>query len=458
MSRIIFDFLLDSFLFNPESVSNNFSGFTDDNLKEELSRYRQHILSNLETINKEITQEASSLGAYFDTSSFIKPSIETLKQTALYYDRTTLDDPLFTFTQPESDTSNSMAKFAGFSPDSSIDRGKLSKAINFMIETQPMVGIDFLKYAPISLIHEPPQDIPLTYSETLYAERVPGELIGWFHKKVKVLPLRQKDNGMLFTTPGDTLEPCRRIVVQFSNHSPHMIYHLTAMKATPHPDKPDILKTVQWIPEEAPDQQHFDVWVTQSINQTAGSIFNRIVSDMSFARDTGSMLITNSEFISELLSRHLCEERNIDEDLSRLSFSLDLPFIESISVEDLMRLKQNEGEAFYSFRLNLQRHLRDLRHEKDSGKLAKRMEDVRHELCEVQVREVENKIRKIKKELFGSFIVGTASLATVIPTTGLSLASFILAGYSAYKKGVEYYHDTKEHPAYFLWRIKKKAS
>ncbi len=458
MSRIIYDFLLDSCLFNKENVLNNYNSLTEDTLLRELSRYRRYILDNLDAINKELTQDLSSLGAYFDTSSFIKPSIETLKQTALYYDRTTLDDPLFAFTKPESDASKSMAKFAGFNSESSLDRVKLSKAINFMIQTQPMVNIDFLKYAPISLIHETPQEIPLTYSKTLYAERIPEELIGWFHEKVKVLPLRQNDNGVLFTKPDDTLEPCRKIVIQFSNHSRPMIYHLTAMKATPHPDKPDVFETVQWIPEDAPDQQYFDVWVTQSINQTAGSIYDHVVSDMSFARDTGSMLITNSEFISELLSLHLGKERNIDEDLSRLAFNLDLPFLDNISVENLMSLRQNEGDAFYAFRHNLQRHLRDLRHEKDIGILAKKMEDVKHELAEVQVREIESKIKKIKKELFGSFIVGVASLATVIPSSGFSLASLIWAGANAYKKGIEYYHEAKEHPAYFLWCIKKDAS
>lgn len=457
MSRIIYDFLLDSFLFNQESVSNNFNDLTEDTLLKELSKYRQYILSNLDAINKELTQDSSSLGAYFDTSSFIKPSIATLKQTALYSDRTALDDPLLTFTKLDSNASKSMAQLAGFNPDSSIDRDKLSKAINFMIQTQPMVEVDFLKYAPISLIHEPPKDIPLTYSKTLYAERVPDELIGWFHEKAKVLPLRKKEDGVFFTKPGDTLEPCRRIVVEFQNHSQPMLYHLTTVKATPHPDKPDVLNTVQWIPDTAPEQQLFDVWVTQSINQTAGSIYDHVVSDMSFAHKTGSMLLTNSEFVSELLSRELGEERDIDEDLARLTFNLDLPFLDNISVKDLMILKQNEGEAFYSFRHNLQRHLRDLRHEKDISILAKKMENVKHEL-EVQVREVENKIKKIKKELLGSFIVGTASLATIIPSSGLSLASLIWAGASAYKKGIEYYHEAKEHPAYFLWRIKKEAS
>jgi hypothetical protein len=71
--------------------------------------------------------------------------------------------------------------------------------------------------------------------------------------------------------------------------------------------------------------------------------------------------------------------------------SVDLPFLKELDIEMLMKVRQEEGEAFQSFRLELDKQLRELRLVKDPEALKIKTENVMHELSEVQVtRSIKN--------------------------------------------------------------------
>lgn len=457
MARPAFDFLLNSFLFNSGKIENNFHNVPESELIKELKNYRKHILVSLDSINEDLAQSKENLGVYFDTSSLYSiPPYDLLKRTTLYYDRCIIEDPIFKITSPTSENSKEFAKFLGLSPHSEIDRKELAKAAMFMKSCSPFVSGDFLNFAPISLQHESSPEIPLTYSENLYADRVPSELLGWFHMNAKVNSIERVDGVGLVSRPNTKLKPCRSIIVEFSGHSQPMIFHLSKIQAEPTED-PNRFKFIHTLPDTPPSKEQFEIWVTQSINQTAGAIFEHVASDMYIASKTGCMFFTNSHFVSNLLSLHLNETGNIQSDIANLAFQLDIPFLDNVSAEDLMYIRKNDGEAFDNFRINLQRHLRSVRHESDLQVVAKKLEDIQHELIDVQLKEIDLKIKHIKKHLYGSVAVGLASLATIIPSSGASVASLFLAGANVYKHGVTYINEIKGHPAYFLYRIKKEA-
>lgn len=457
MARIVFDFLLESFLFNSEKIDTNYQNITENELSAELESYRTHVLGCLNEINEELTHNTEELGAYFDTSSFqFTPLYDLLKRTALYYDRCIIEDPIFKLTSSKCENAKAFGDFLGLPPNTEIDRKRLSKSAKFMKACSPLVGGNFLNFAPISLLHEAPSEIPLTYSENLHADRVPPELLGWFHKNAKVHPIEKMDGVGLFSRPNTKLKPCRSILVEFPDHPQPMIFHLTQVR-TKSTENPNKFIFIQTLPDTPPSIKEFEIWVTQSINQTAGAIFNHVASDMFIADKTGCMFFTNSKFVSNLLSLHLNNVGTVESDIANLALKIEIPFLDNISTENLMFIRQKDGEAFNSFRINLQRHLKSLRHEKDVQVIAKKLEDVQHELMDVQIREIDVKIQRIKKQLYGSVAVGIASLATIIPTSGTSIASFFLAGANAYKQGVKYMNDIQGHPAYFLYRIKREA-
>ena len=67
MSKIIYDFLKDSFLYQDKYLFDNFSKFSDSDIKKELNKYRNHILKNIHKLYEEITIYANQI-RIFNTS------------------------------------------------------------------------------------------------------------------------------------------------------------------------------------------------------------------------------------------------------------------------------------------------------------------------------------------------------------------------------------------------------
>lgn len=102
MSRALYDFLTESFLFREDYLNEDFASFNLDELEAELQRYREHVLASLDDIAAEINARDTLLSIFFDTIVRPQPSIERLKQCAFYFDFVVVDDPLFALSkQPD---------------------------------------------------------------------------------------------------------------------------------------------------------------------------------------------------------------------------------------------------------------------------------------------------------------------------------------------------------------------
>jgi hypothetical protein len=62
-----------------------------------------------------------------------------------------------------------------------------------------------------------------------------------------------------------------------------------------------------------------------------------------------------------------------------------------------LRVRTDDGEAFQTFRLELEKQLRDLRLIKDPEQLRIKAENAMHELCEVQLNQSQPEGRSAKK-------------------------------------------------------------
>ena len=77
-------------------------------------------------------------------------------------------------------------------------------------------------------------------------------------------------------------------------------------------------------------------------------------------------------------------------------------------------------------------------------------------MAEVQVRRVQKEVRRLKRALFREAVLGAASLATVVPSQGFSLATLLLAGKQVWKH-VHEYDEVRREPSYFVWRLLQRA-
>ncbi len=151
-------------------------------------------------------------------------------------------------------------------------------------------------------------------------------------------------------------------------------------------------------------------------------------------------------------------QTDIKTNVSNLMLNFDLKFFENINIKDLMSIRKNDAEEFELFRRELEKQLREIRNEKDISKIKSKIEDVKHELEEVQIASINLKIKKIKNILSKDALIGVAGLGASFATSGLTVFATILSGFHGYKNFTEHQNQIKENPSYFLWKIKKNAN
>ena len=185
MSRVLYDFLTESFLFREDHLAEDFASFGLDELEEELQRYRNHVMASLDEVAAEINARNSLLSIFFDTLTRPGPIIDRLKQCAFYFDFVVVDDPLFALSRQPDPAARPPTELLGYKQPQ-VDRKQVASAARFMESLAPMVGADFLKFSPVSLDREPFEGVPFRVSGNLFFEDMPSELHPFFKDRVKV--------------------------------------------------------------------------------------------------------------------------------------------------------------------------------------------------------------------------------------------------------------------------------
>lgn len=192
MSHINFDFLTESFLFG-YGLEDNFSALSDYELEKELNRYREYVISNMGEICREIIFDSRKIAVTIE--SFLeRPREELLKQLALYVDVVTISDPLFELTEKKSNSTKVMAEYYGMNSDNTIDREQLVAALKYMKESTILVVCNYVKYIPISYLHEAPMNVPITYDANNYSKSLPQPIMDFLKKNVQVHNTVRMDN------------------------------------------------------------------------------------------------------------------------------------------------------------------------------------------------------------------------------------------------------------------------
>ncbi|SDG19090.1 hypothetical protein SAMN04244560_01931 [Thermoanaerobacter thermohydrosulfuricus] len=335
-------------------------------------------------------------------------------------------------------------------------RQALTEVVRYMKSLTSAVTAGFVKFIPISYVHEPPKDISIYYSENGYSDALPSNLLEWFYKKVRVSSLTKDVNGWSYK-PGGKLKPCRGIVIDFEGYNGDSYSYFLCESEIESIDKNTGYFTSHlWLPDEPPEKEIFNWWVYQSINRAAHNIVQEVFKEVEMAATFESTYLTSSSFVAELMNFNVLPvSTSLETDIANLVLSLQLPVVENVSLDKLMKIRINDGEAFQNFRIELEKNLRELRLIENKELLMKKLENVQHELSKVQVHEVEKKLNKIKRNTLGDVVLLTASLASTMQISGISLVGIATAVAYGIKNIMEYSSVIKENPAYFLWKLNK---
>lgn len=450
MANTAFDFLTESFLFNDENIEDNYRKVSEQDLSLELKKYREYIQGNYDKLIEE-TQGNSKLNVSIESAGKL-PNEQLLKQLALYIDRIVISDPVFEFTPTKSNIHAPMSELMGLNPRDEINRVRLAQNVKYMKWTTPLVATQFVKYMPISLIHEAPKDLPIHYSPNNFSTDLPKEIFDLFYKAAKVCNVLKKDGAMLYNED-EKLTLGTTIAIDFDREhirSSHLYQFMTS-KIRKIDEKSGKFEMMQYVPDSI-SRNHFELWVRQSINRAAISEFQAILNEVVLAKKFNCMYMSKSQFTSDLLSQTIAKN-SVDADLANFSLNLELPFLNEISVHDLMSVRSENGESFYNFRTELNSKLLNLRGLSDKDELQRELENISYEMNNLQVNEVKKEYRKIIKSLGVDAAILTGSLVTSFFTGGLTLigaAGAIAKGGMDY---VKYLNEVKENNGYFLWKL-----
>jgi hypothetical protein len=454
MGSITYDFLADSIFFHDHSLRTEFEHESMARLEKELDDYRTFILKNYQTLRKEITDKNSFLKVF---SSVQDTSISLLKQTALYVDQFIVYDSLFDFTDRQSDISNLTSKYLGYQ-QGQIDKTKLKEAASFLKGLTPMVVADYVKVFPLGYHHEPPDVIPFNLTSDHYTNSLPKALMEFFWNNAEVRSMSKLKNQEGWVVEND-LKPCRGIIVDFkeSQHQFGMLYHLFQTQVKEFNEETGEVTIVHFLPDTPPELDEFHAWVTQSINSASKNYFDRVFRECYLASSLKATYLTDNRFKSRLVSENFEGKETIQTFTANQVMNVDLPFFDELDTDRLMSIRMDDSKVFETFRLELEKHCRELRSISDPKLVEQKMENVFHELNDVQGQKIRQKVDALHTQFKLGAAIGIGGLAGSFQTGGITLLATATAIAKGYKDYVDFKEKVKENPAYFLWKSKRRT-
>lgn len=451
MGSKVYDYLTGSVFFDAVHIKDEFRIIPEQELREELRRYRDFCLSNSADLEQEVSDRTSNLKFF---SGIRNVPLSLLKQSAFYVEQHILYDPLFALTHERGDHDDAFHNLVGL-PAVTFNKRRLAEVATYLKALTPMIAANYVKLLPTSYFFEPPEQLPFSHSENGFCEAVPEELLQFFRNHAKVMSVRKRDGAMIIA---GSFEVGRTILILFGESIKDGIeerfgYQLLEQQVVSVNENERTIKSIMYLPDKLPNKERFDAWVSQSINQSAGHLYDRVALENTFAARFGASYLSRSSFVFDLLKQKVSVRETIQTNTANALLNLELPFLNRVDTETLMRVRTDDGEAFHMFRLELEKQLRDLRLIKDPEQLRVKAENAMHELSEVQLNQVKQKVAQLKRSILTDAAIAVGGLGAAVQSGGWSLLASALAVAKGFKSVNEYLIQKKQNPAFFLWKV-----
>lgn len=447
MGSIIYSHLNESLLLDKTLIADHFQSVSDVALQIALKQYRDFCIANFDALLEEVSPELGKMRLFVGEHA----DDRILKQGAFYLDTIIMADPLFKLTRPDSDMTSAWSKALNMPSPERLDRRTVAQAAKTLLSCRFLVACGYVSFFPTTLDNEAPAELPIYAPSDGFEGILPPHLLALYKKAANIRSVGASPKGLLVQP---SLELGRMIHIDFEGVEAGrgFGYTLAEQEVVSWDHKSGQAQIAVRLPSTPPSREDFDAWVSQSVNSSARMHFDMLHKDIRWSARFGSQYITRSELAASILdSTEDVSSSSITSSTSNGWLNLRLPIFDSTSMEHLMAARADE-EAFHRFRLQLEKHFRELRLESDFEKRLKKTENAMHELVEIQLTEVESAIRRLKRKGILTGIGAVASLAAATATSGASLIATICAAYAGYKTLEEYRISAKENPAYFLWR------
>jgi hypothetical protein len=453
MGSYVYDYLNDSLLLDSSLIARMYRGISDIVLEKKLRDYREYCLNTLPEIRETVKTRNGTISCMAtDTMS----GTSHLKQAALYLEEAVVTDPIFELTDFRSEVSENFQTFMGMAETPTINREKLAKAAFKLIELRPLVAGGYVKLYPLTFeLENQTKVIPLLHSDNAFEDILPEPILKKYKTNALVRSI-QRDNGKLVVT--GSLHVGRHIHVEFQGleRGYNMGYALFPQEIISSNKQQKVIDIALSNDAPVPTKEEFNAWVKQSINQTARNHFIDLNKRINLCDYLGCMFVTEHTFESNMLNMDI-DSTDITSNTLNCTLQMDVPFLEQVSSADLMSIRNNDGEAFQSFRSELEKGFREARHESEPHRVRSIIEDTQHELLEVQLKQIAPQVKHIKNTHLTEAVIAVAGLGLSVLTGGSSLLATGLALAHGYKSHSDYKSKVIENPCHFLWNVKQKA-
>lgn len=447
MGSIIYGHLNESLLLDVSLIVDQYQAVSDVELQTALKQYRDFCIANFDELIEEVSPETGRLRLFVGEHA----DERIMKQGAFYLDTVIMADPLFKLIRPNRELTSAWARAFDMPNPERLDRAGVAKAAKIMLSCRSLVASGYVRFFPTTLENEAPAELPVYAPSDGFESVLPPHLLTLYKEAADIKSVVASPKGLLIQP---NLKLGRRIHIDFDGIETGTTfgYNLAEQEVVSWDRESGRAQFAVRIPKAAPSREVFDAWVSQSVNSSARMHFEMLRRDIRWSARFGSQYMTRSRFAASVLdSTEEASSSSISSSTSSGWLNLSLPIFDSVSMERLMAARSDE-EAFRRFRLQLEKHFRELRLETDPEKRRKKTENAMHELVEIQLTEVDSAIRRLKRKGVLTGLGTVASLAAATATSGASLIATICAAYAGYKTFEEYRISAKENPAYFLWR------
>jgi hypothetical protein len=456
MGSRLYDFLSDSFLFRNDFLEDTNTSSLNE-IQKELERYREFCLQNERAFYTDAAGEDSSLTLY----SAEEINVPDLLQAALYVKKYILQDPLFELTAKRSEAGKTLTK-AGFveppSTDGELNVQRVRRVLKFMKALTPMIAGNFVKFVPSSKTMEDTEEIPLYASDNYFEDALPAEVLRKYKGAAAVSAVVSLGEGRIRFEP---LKPTRGISIRFrgdegETRSMYSLHQIEKMELKDGTENEFTFRAT--IPNTPPDRDYFRAWVQQSVNLAARNRFRETYEHAEMAARLNAALSTRSQLRFDVLRTVVEPSTSEALHTANTFLNMDLPLLVDLDVENLMKVREEDGEAFANFRFALDHKLSSLREVSDMPTAKRMAKEAIQDLTEVQLHDVRLKVGSLREKMGLSAIGGGIGLAAAVQNQGWGLLSAAAAAVPIASAYLDYRKDVKRHPAFFLWKALGKAA
>jgi hypothetical protein len=433
--------LIDSGLVSASGVPVDIAALDNLELSARLSQYRN---GRVQTFESEMVSPEScgSLNALFGSES-TETSREKILSSALIYGSIIIDDPLVVAGQ-------------------SMSLHSVREGLKIFSDYFQLIQSGLLKIVPLSFYNRPSDEVPLLQSDDAFRSAIPANLHDYIHQRAQLRSVHRTEKGEVLLLREDaSLKRRPALAVCFSDDYWCKGVQLYLFRTIEEfdADANGVEFAPTWNSDKYLDEDTFQRWSYQTINQAMRVRLRNIYNETSLAQKMGHTYITESSFEAELLALSGAEKYSTP-DLSCRFFQANQALISISSAEMVVELRTKFPRAFERFNSSLLYAADRLRDVDPQEFDAKAKLYFSNEILP-QIEEFRANARSIGTAAAKGIIISIGGISTAI-LSGSSMPlipSLLLAAAGAVPEVLEpvsRHRDYKKRPAYIWHRIAKK--